>query len=340
LNRCLDIPYATANGASFPSSTAVGELESKLQDSMELRLALTAPKLGEKFAILFSGGVDCTVLALMADRVLPSGYPIDLLNVAFENPRVLAAAAKQDKSQIAKQESLYELCPDRKTGLSSYNELLTLCPARPWRFVAIDVPYSETMSYKSLVTSLMFPHNTEMDLSISLALFFASRGQGHIRTESGNLPYNTNARVLLSGLGADELFGGYTRHARAFAHSSFQGLLDELDLDFGRLPQRNFGRDDRIISYWGREIRYPYLDERLTSWALELPIWEKCGFHLESKSNNPIDGGLEPGKLILRKLAWNLGLKGAALEKKRAIQFGARTAKMHVGRTKGTDSIS
>ncbi|CAF3931200.1 unnamed protein product [Rotaria magnacalcarata] len=36
-----------------------------------------------KLAILFSGGIDSTVLASLVDRVLPINEPIDLLNVAF-----------------------------------------------------------------------------------------------------------------------------------------------------------------------------------------------------------------------------------------------------------------
>jgi hypothetical protein len=36
-----------------------------------------------KLAILFSGGIDSSVLAALADRILPINEPIDLLNVAF-----------------------------------------------------------------------------------------------------------------------------------------------------------------------------------------------------------------------------------------------------------------
>ena len=36
-----------------------------------------------KLAILFSGGIDSTVIAALTDRILPSNEPVDLLNVAF-----------------------------------------------------------------------------------------------------------------------------------------------------------------------------------------------------------------------------------------------------------------
>ena len=101
-------------------------------------------------------------------------------------------------------------------------------------------------------------------------------------------------------------------------------------------------------------MRYPYLDEDVVKWALRTPVWEKCGF---DKMKGEVEGGrggvgvgevgeekgkgkgLEPGKKVLRLLAWNLGMKGVAGEKKRAIQFGARTAKMEGGRRRGTDGV-
>ena len=40
-----------------------------------------------RVAILFSGGVDCTLLAALSTSFIPLDEPIDLLNVAFENHR-------------------------------------------------------------------------------------------------------------------------------------------------------------------------------------------------------------------------------------------------------------
>jgi asparagine synthetase B (glutamine-hydrolysing) len=177
------------------------------------------------------------------------------------------------------------------------------------------------MEHRAKVVDLIHPHNTEMDLSIAYALYFAARGIGSTASDANvEAPYTTPARVLLSGLGADELFGGYTRHATAFNRNGFPGLLDELELDVNRLGKRNLGRDDRVISHWGREARFPYLDEPLVKWAVELPIREKCGFGSDPVPDPQVPD-IEPGKKVLRLLAHRLGMHSVATEKKRAVSF-------------------
>ena len=87
-----------------------------------------------RVAILFSGGLDCTVLARMTHDLVDQDQSIDLINVAFENPRVAAHLPKGATSSL---DDIYEACPDRITGRKSFQELLTTCPGRVWRFVAV-----------------------------------------------------------------------------------------------------------------------------------------------------------------------------------------------------------
>ena len=86
-------------------------------------------------AVLFSGGLDCTVLARLCHDILDADQAIDLLNVAFENPRVVAQLRKEN-SDLA---DFYEACPDRITGRRSFAELQKVCPGRAFHFVAVGL---------------------------------------------------------------------------------------------------------------------------------------------------------------------------------------------------------
>ncbi|KAK8069182.1 Asparagine synthetase domain-containing protein [Apiospora phragmitis] len=328
------------------ASPSVSLLHYHLREALKLRvLGIPEPPrpadhqsdVDTRVAVLFSGGLDCTILARMADELLPTTQGIDLINVAFQNPRVSVQKQGASKPGVVVTDD-YERCPDRQTGRKSFAELKHACPSRFWRFIAVNVPYEEAMAHKALVVSLIYPHDTEMDLSIALALYFAGRGVGASYTESAEFDsdapmVSTPARVLFSGLGADELFGGYSRHVRAFEREGYQALVNELELDIARIGQRNLGRDDRVLANWGKEVRFPYLDEGFVRFVMSSPVWEKCDF---GNKAHPAD--IEPAKRALRLLADQLSLPVIARERKRAIQFGTRTAKL--GSSTGSDDTS
>ena len=96
-------------------------------------------------------------------------------------------------------------------------------------------------------------------------------------------------------------------------------LIQELELDINRIASRNLGRDDRIISDHGREVRYPFLDETLINFLNGLPINFKCDLNLDRGSGE---------KRLLRLAAQSLGLLKTATHLKRALQFGTKIAKL------------
>ncbi|KAG9299267.1 hypothetical protein G9A89_013915 [Geosiphon pyriformis] len=285
-----------------------------------------------RLAILFSGGLDCMCLAALADRYLPPEESIDLLNVGFENPRRIQEQRKSDqkiidRSFIEKTKSIYDV-PDRLTGRNSHQELRKISPNRTWNFVEINVPYEEACLHRSEIMELIAPLDTIMDLSIAMAFWFAARGKGQL--ESLDIPgssvnYESKAKVLFVGVGADELLGGYSRHREAYRQGGWEKLMQEVQMDVDRISTRNLGRDDRVISAHGKETRFPYLAENVVGLFCTLPI------HLKADLRFPRGIG---EKLLLRHVARELGLSDASTLWKRAIQFGARTAKMTSGGSK------
>lgn len=114
---------------------------------------------------------------------------------------------------------------------------------------------------------------TILDESLGCAVWFASKAEG-ILTPS-ETPYESSCRILLLGMGADELFGGYMRHRTTLKHKGWGTLTQELNVELERISERNLGRDDRIVSDHGRQSRLPYLDENLVKYVQSLKPWER-----------------------------------------------------------------
>jgi len=131
--------------------------------------------------------------------------------------------------------------------------------------------------------------------------------------------YVCKCRVLLTGAGADEQLAGYSRHRGVWQRQGNQGLAQELEKEMGRIATRNLGRDDRCISDWGREARFPFLDELVVRFLAGLPL------ELIADLSQPPGIG---DKAILRRAARQAGLSRSSSLVKRAIQFGSQIAKL------------
>ncbi|KAF0293110.1 Asparagine synthetase domain-containing protein 1 [Amphibalanus amphitrite] len=255
------------------------------------------------------------------------------LEEAERLPGMAAAMERFEAAMLAATEaetpSEYDV-PDRVTGRDGWRELQTINPRRRWNFVEVNVTAAELSRWRAArVRHLISPLQTVLDDSIGCAVWFAARGAGELAGDGpGHRPYQTQARVVLVGMGADEQLAGYGRHRSAFRDRSWPGLVAEIQTQLLAICERNLGRDDRVISDHGREARFPFLDESVVSLLSSLPIWLKA---------QPGPGWSGCDKLPIRLLTARCGAPAAAGRTKRAIQFGSRIAKLESRTEKAAD---
>jgi asparagine synthetase B (glutamine-hydrolysing) len=279
-----------------------------------------------KVGILFSGGLDSTVIAYLAAEAMPTGSSLDLINVAFSR--------NQDFSKI----------PDRETALASYKMLSERFKPQGKRInlVLVNVGKSEVEEMrKERIKHLISPLKSVLDDSLGVCLWFAARGIGKLYNSDSltdQSDYISPIRVVLLGSGADELLGGYGRHRSAYEKLGWQGLGSEMQLDFDRISLRNMGRDNRVVSDHGICPRIPFLDEYVVNFlTANCDLWVKCC----PVNIGPLGSRGSGEKLLLRAVGAKLfgeQYLSLALFPKRAMQFGSKIAKLEDSKEKGGDS--
>lgn len=145
-----------------------------------------------------------------------------------------------------------------------------------------------------------------MKISIGLPLYIIAK----ILKEKGK-------KVLLTGQGADELFGGYKRH-EDFLEEGLDVLELKIFSDIEKISEINLERDDLVTMANSVELRVPFLDKEVLKTGLAISP--------ELKVLKTADGYTR--KYILRKAAEGLLPPKLLQKEKKAMQYGTGVQKV------------
>lgn len=225
-------------------------------------------------ALLFSGGLDSSILAVLLSTLHPT--PALLI--------VAGSSAARD-IQAARQAA---------TTLGFHLEIR--------QFTVVEVA-------EALPSILATVGCTDvLQVSLAIPLYFAA-----------SRAHELGVTVLLSGQGADELFGGYARYERAVLEGKAEAVNAAMKVDFEKLLQTTLPYQEAVARRHAIQLAVPYLDKPVVTFAQELPLHYKL-----LRTNRAI-----VRKRILRNLAVNLKLPATIADApKRAAQYGSGAARL------------
>jgi asparagine synthase (glutamine-hydrolysing) len=203
-------------------------------------------------ALMFSGGIDSTLLAFLSDSLL--------INCGLETSQDILNA-RQAASILGK-------------------EILEIVVSP--QDIVRAIPH----------VCALLSHVTLLHVEIGLLLYFICQ--------------EYKGTVLISGQGADELFGGYFKYEKAYKEGIPISSMMRKDLENIHL---GLERDYQVAEHFSKTVRYPYLDIRLMETVLGIPSY----LHFIPRR-----------KEFLRKVATLAGIPRALVSRpKKALQYGS-----------------
>ena len=310
----------------------VQSIRKRLSDVININKNNTNYTLG----ISFSGGLDSTLLAYYTLLVTENNINIDLFNLSFDK------SSPDRITGIISYKELIDKFPNRNINLilidKEYNtdinpnfqkKILNIIFPRNTHmdFNISSAKYLSTNKQGFLVDKIKliqyFEQNSEIVNENLIKKSDEKTYQNNIMTKKIqnfeyekftilDKVYKSDIKIILDGLGADEIFGGYLRYKNG-------DIENQMKRDLDRLWLRNCGRDDRVCGENLVELRFPYLDYDLMKFLGSIEDIKQIVDFEKPRG--------EGEKYLLRKVAKDIaGFKLSCKFEKRAIQFGTRIA--------------
>ena len=143
------------------------------------------------------------------------------------------------------------------------------------------------------------------------------------------LAHEDGIKVMFTGQGADELFGGYSWYTKVVEKEGYQKLREHMTEDLLLLYKETLEREDKIAMAHSIEMREPFLDMEIIRVSMRMDL------KLNVKSQDDIFG-----KHVHRRVAQKLGIpKNIAYRIKEAAQHGSGTHQIFdaIARSHGFD---
>jgi asparagine synthase (glutamine-hydrolysing) len=130
---------------------------------------------------------------------------------------------------------------------------------------------------------------------------------------SVKLAHEDGIKVMFTGQGADELFGGYSWYTKVVEKEGYEKLREHMNDDLLLLYKETLEREDKITMAHSIEMREPFLDTEV------IRVSARTDLRLNVKSAHD-----SFGKHVHRKLAQKLGIpRNIAYRIKEAAQHGS-----------------
>jgi len=161
---------------------------------------------------------------------------------------------------------------------------------------------------------------TKLNLSTAIPVYFAAKNAK-----------NDKINVMLSGQGADEIFGGYARYLKMGENERINAMKNDINNAY----KDNLNRDIAMCKFHDISLKFPYMDKNFLDYAinipLELKIYEVKNDELTEfkETIDVIDNKKFIRKFILRKLGQEIGVPEFIVKrKKKAMQYGSKSEKI------------